>query len=43
MTFHEFPGPKPKFQDFPGLENEIMKFHDVNATALVFEYRYPGH
>ncbi len=26
--FHDFPWPKLKIQDFPGLENEILKFHD---------------
>ena len=26
--FHDFPWPTPKFHDFPGLENEILKFHD---------------
>ena len=28
LTFHDFPGTKPKFHDFPGLENEILKFYD---------------
>ena len=28
LIFHDFPWPTPKFQDFPGLENEIIKFHD---------------
>ena len=28
LIFHDFPWSTPKFQDFPGLENEIVKFHD---------------
>ena len=28
LIVHDFPWPTPKFQDFPGLENEIIKFHD---------------
>jgi len=28
LIFHDFPWPTPKFYDFPGLENDIMKFHD---------------
>ena len=26
--FHDFQGPKIKPHEFPGLENEILKFHD---------------
>ena len=26
LIFHHFPRPKIKFHDFPGLENEILKF-----------------
>ena len=32
MTFHDFPGTKPKFHDFPGLENEILKFYDFPGS-----------
>ena len=28
IIFHDFPWPTPKFHDFPGLENEMLKFHD---------------
>ena len=28
MTFYDFSEAKPKFHDFPGLENEIIKFHN---------------
>ena len=28
LIFRDFQGPTIKFQDFPGLENEILKFHD---------------
>ena len=28
LIFHDFPWPTPTFQDFPGLEIEILKFHD---------------
>ena len=28
LIFHDFPWTKPKFHDFPGLENEIIRFHD---------------
>ena len=27
LLFHDFQGPKIKFHGFPGLENEILKFH----------------
>ena len=27
-VFHDFQGPKIKPHEFPGLENEILKFHD---------------
>ena len=29
LIFHDFQGPKINFHDFPGLENEILKFHDL--------------
>ena len=28
LIFHNFQGPKIKFRDFPGLENEILRFDD---------------
>ena len=28
LIFHDFQGPTIKFRDFPGHENEIIKFHD---------------
>ena len=28
LIFYDFQGSTIKFQDFPGLENEILKFHD---------------
>ena len=28
FIFYDFQAPKIKFHDFPGLENEILKFHD---------------
>ena len=28
LISNDFQGPKIKFHDFPGLENEILKFHD---------------
>ena len=28
IIFHDFPWPTPKFHDFPGLENKIIKFYD---------------
>ena len=28
LIFHDFQGPTIKFYDFPGHENEIIKFHD---------------
>ena len=28
LIFHDFQGPTFKFHDFPGLENEILTFHD---------------
>ena len=28
LIFHDFQGPTIKFYDLPGLENEILKFHD---------------
>ena len=28
LIFHDFQGPTIKFNDFPGLKNEIYKFHD---------------
>ena len=28
LVFHDFHGPKIKFHDFPGLENEILTFRD---------------
>ena len=28
LIFHDFPWPTIKFRDLPGLENEIVKFHD---------------
>ena len=28
LIFHDFQGPTIKFDDFPGLENEILKFYD---------------
>ena len=39
MTFHDFPGTKPKFHDFPGLENEILKFYDfpVSMPTLILQ------
>ena len=27
LIFHDFQEPTKEFQDFPGLENEILKFH----------------
>ena len=32
LIFHDFPWATPKFQDFPGLENEIIKFHDFPGS-----------
>ena len=32
---HDFHGPKIKFHDFPGLENEILKIHDLTCTHPV--------
>ncbi len=29
--FHDFPWPTLKFHDFSGLENEILRFHDVSG------------
>ena len=29
LIFNDFQGPKIKFHDFPGLENEILKFHGL--------------
>ena len=39
LTFHDFPGTKPKFHDFPGLENEILKFYDFpgSISTLVLQ------
>ena len=28
LIFHDLQGPTIKFQDFPGLENEMLQFHD---------------
>ena len=28
LIFHDFQGPKIEFHDYPGLENEILKFND---------------
>ena len=28
FIFHDFPWPTIEFREFPGLENEILKFHD---------------
>ena len=28
LIFHDFQGPNIKIHDFPGLENEILKFND---------------
>ena len=28
IILHDFPWPTPKFHDVPGMENEIIKFHD---------------
>ena len=28
LIFHDFQGPTINFYDFPGLENEMLKFHD---------------
>ena len=27
LIFHDYQGPTIKFHDFPGLENEMLKFH----------------
>ena len=35
LIFHDFHGPKIKFHDFPGLENEILKIHDLTCTHPV--------
>ena len=32
LIIHDFRGPKSKFHEFPGLENEILKFH--NSTGF---------
>ena len=29
FIFRDFPGLTIKFHDFPGLENEILQFHDI--------------
>ena len=31
VIFHDFPQPTPRFHDFSGLENEILKFHDFQV------------
>ena len=31
LIFHDFQGPTFKFHDFPGLENEILTFHDFSV------------
>ena len=31
LIFHDFKGPTIKFHLFPGLENEILKFHDFSG------------
>ena len=37
LIFHDFPWPTPKFQDFPGLEIEIVKFHDFPGFPWPYE------
>jgi len=34
MIFHDFPWTPSKFHEFPGLESEIIKFHDFPSPAV---------
>ena len=34
LIFHEFPGPTIKLHALPGLENEILKFHDFPSFPI---------
>ena len=34
LIFHDFQGPTIKFHDFPGLENKILKFHDLYKPCV---------
>ena len=35
---NDFPGPTIKFHNFPGLENEIRKFHDFQVFHVHDQY-----
>jgi len=34
LIFHEFQGPTTKLHDFPGVENEMLRFHELPGLAL---------
>ena len=40
VIFHDFPWPTLKFYDFPGLENDIVKFHDFPTS---FQFLTSSH
>ena len=37
LIFHDFQGPKVEFHDFPGYENEILKFQDFPGFHELYE------
>ena len=34
LIFHDFQGPTTKFHDFPGVENEMLRFHELPGFTM---------
>ena len=34
LIFHDFQGPTTKFHDFPGVEDEMLRFHELPGFTL---------